>query len=62
MDTTVVGKDVPAMVKYLREINGKVEHIKDHVTLLHQHIQSEEGSGSSGGVDLLELKNQLLLR
>ncbi len=55
-----VGKDVPAMLKYLTEINGKVEQVKDHVTLLYHHTQSEECS--SGGVDLLELKNQLLLR
>lgn len=53
--------DVPVMTRYLSQINSQLEKVREHAALLKQHVDSQK-FGAKEGVDLLGLKNQLLLR
>lgn len=52
-----VPRDTPTLTNYLNDMNGKLEQVKSHVCVLQEH-----NAGFEAAVDMLELKNQLLLR
>lgn len=62
MEGDVLARDHPTLIHYLNEINEKLGQVKDHVKLLYQHVQSSKLQSKASEIDLLELKNQLLLR
>lgn len=55
----VVARDTPTLTSYLTDISGKLEQLKCHVCLLQELVQSLD---CKSGVDILEMKNHLLLR
>lgn len=56
-----MSQDAPVMTSYLSQINTQLEKVRQHAFLLKEHVL-EQKFGAKEGVDLLGLKNQLLLR
>ena len=56
-----LSKDVPIMSNYLVQINSQLEKIRAHADLLEEHVLTQKFEAKEG-VDLLGLKNELLLR
>ena len=56
----LVARDTPVLANYLTEINAKLDKLTNHVKLLQETFLS--GLDLQFEVDLLQLKNHLLLR
>ena len=54
-------EDVPEMVKCLTQLNSELDKMSKHMQALKDQVASQNYSAKDG-VDLLALKNQLLLR
>lgn len=57
----VVARDVPVMIRHLQDIHDKLEQVKENVDSLHRHVANSRLLSKSE-IDILGLKNQLLLR
>lgn len=51
----VVSRDTPILTNYLTDMNRQLEKLRSHVRLLQGHVVSSD-------LDILVLKNHLLLR
>ena len=56
-----MSQDVPVMTSYLSRINSQLEKVREHAEKLKEYVHTLK-FGAKEGVDLLELKNQLVLR
>ena len=61
MATELAAEEVPEMVKCLSRLNGELDNMNKLALSLKEQVAAQEYS-SKEGVDLLGLKNQLLLR
>ena len=52
-------RDTPTLANFLNDMNGKLEQVKSHVSVMQEHNADFDPKAA---VDMLELKNQLLLR
>ncbi len=57
----VIAKDVPVLISHLGGMSEKLGQVNDNVDSLHQHIAAS-ALLSKSEIDILGLKNQLLLR
>ena len=57
----LVAKDVPVLISHLSGMREGLEKVKDNADSLHQHLATS-ALLSKSEIDILGLKNQLLLR
>lgn len=57
----VIAKDTPTLMRCLNSTSEKLGHVKEHVSRLLEYVQSSDFDVERG-VDLLQLKNHMLLR
>ena len=60
MESEIAG-DAPVLMSHLKEMKERLEPVQRNVDSLLQHIASS-GMHSKSDIDILGLKNQLLLR
>lgn len=62
MMSEVIAKDAPVLISHLGDIDAKLGLVKDNLYSLHQHVGDASALLSKSEIDILNLKNQLLLR